>query len=462
MSEYAETADSAAASPWVTEARELMKLAMPLVATQLAQMAIMTTDVIMLGRLSKEALAGAAIGNTIFYFAWLFGIGPTAAISPLVAHILGARRSDRANVRAVVRMGFWVTILISVPLTIFLMYAEPILVLLQQQPSLAAAAGQFVRPLSLGLVFSLGFQVLRNYVTALERPLASLWVMLASIVFNGIADYALIFGHFGFPKLGLVGSGIASACSYAFSCLAMIVLVFVSRDLREYRIFRRFFRPDWPKFAELFRLGMPIGVTMLFEAALFNAATLVMGTFGTVTVAAHQVAINVPTITFMVPLGIGLAASVRVGLAAGAADMAGARRAGFTALGIGAGFMSAMALVLALFPHQIANLYFADNAANADVLALSAQFLQIAAAFQIFDGIQAVSSLSLRGLKDARMPMWIAGAAYWVIGFPLCLGLGVGLGWRGFGVWTGLAFALMTAAILLSWRFVSLTRQRRE
>jgi MATE family multidrug resistance protein len=462
MSEYAETADSVAPSPWIIEARELMKLAMPLVATQLAQMAILTTDVIMLGRLSKEALAGAAIGNTIFYFAWLFGMGPTAAISPMIAHILGARRNDKANVRAVVRMGFWVTLLLSVPLAMFLLFAEPVLVVLRQQPSLAEAAGQFVRPLSIGLVFSLGFQVLRSYVTALERPLASLWVMLATILFNALADYALIFGHFGFPKLGLTGSGVATACSYAFSFFAMVVVVIASRDLRAYRIFRRFHRPDWPKFAELFRLGMPIGMTMMFEAALFNAATLVMGTFGTVTVAAHQVAINVPSITFMVPLGVALAATVRVGLAAGAADMVGARRAGFTAIGIGAGFMSAMAVVLALFPHQIASLYFANNAANADVLALCARFLQIAAAFQIFDGIQVVASLSLRGLKDARMPMWIAGAAYWVIGFPLCLGLGVGLGWRGFGVWTGLAFALMTAALLLSWRFVSLTRRRRE
>ena len=450
-----------AASPWISEARELLKLALPLVVTQLAQMAILTTDVIMLGRLSKEALAGAALGNTVFYFAWLFGLGPTAAISPMIAHILGARRGDRANVRTVVRMGFWVTILLSVPLTLFLMFAKDILLLLGQQPSLAVAAGQFVRPLSVGLVFSLGFQVLRSYVTALERPNASLYVMLVGIAFNALADYALIFGHFGFPKLGLFGSGIASASSYTFACLAMIAVVFATGDLRQYRIFHHFFRPNWTKFAELFRLGMPIGVTMLFEAALFNASTLLMGTFGTASVAAHQVAINVPSITFMVPLGIGLAATVRVGLAAGAGDMAGARRAGFTALAIATGFMSTTAIVLALFPHQIAALYFAaDNADNADVLRLAALFLQIAAAFQIFDGIQVVASLSLRGLKDAHAPMWIAGAAYWLVGFPLCLGLGVGLHWQGLGVWIGLAFALMAAALLLSWRFVHLSRQR--
>jgi len=450
-----------AASPWIGEARELLKLALPLVATQLAQMAILTTDVIMLGRLSKEALAGSALGLTVFYFAWLFGLGPTAAISPMIAHILGARRSDRANVRAVVRMGFWVTIILAVPLTLFLMFAKDILIFLGQQPSLAAAAGQFVQPLSIGLVFSLGYQVLRNYVTALERPNASLYVMLACIAFNALADYALIFGHFGFPKLGLFGSGIASACSYTFACLAMIGVVFATDDLRQYRIFRRFFRPDWSKFAELFRLGMPIGMTMLFEAALFNASTLLMGTFGTASVAAHQVSINVPSITFMVPLGIAMAATVRVGLAAGAGDMPGARRAGFTAIAVATAFMSTTAVLLALFPHYIAGLYFAvDNPDNADVLRLTTLFLQVAAAFQIFDGIQVVASLSLRGLKDAHMPMWIAGASYWLVGFPLCLGLGVGLHWQGLGVWTGLAFALMAAAILLSWRFVHLSRQR--
>ncbi|NIK90377.1 MATE family multidrug resistance protein [Rhizomicrobium palustre] len=446
-------------SPWVTEVRELMKLALPLIATQLAQMAILTTDVIMLGRLSKEALAGAALGNTVFYFAWLFGLGPTAAISPMIAHILGAKPRDKAGVRAATRMGFWAIILLSVPLTAFLFFAKDVLILLQQKPELAEAASHFVQPLGFGMIFSLGFQVLRSYATALEKPNSALWVMLAAILFNAAADYALIFGHFGFPKLGLVGSGIASASSYAFSFFAMLVVVFLTPKLREYRIFRRFWRWDWPKFIEVFRLGMPIGMTMLFEAALFNSSMLIMGTFSTAALAAHQVALNVPSLTFMVPLGIAMAATVRVGLFAGAEDRHGVRRAGLTALTIGGGFMIFTALFLALFPRQIAGLYFAaDDRANADVLALAITYLRIAAAFQVFDGVQVVASFALRGLKDARMPMWIAGASYWLIGFPLCLGLGVWAHWQGIGVWIGLAFALMTAAILLSWRFVALSR----
>lgn len=453
--------EEAVVSPWLAEARELMKLAGPLIATQLAQMAILTTDVVMLGRLNKESLAGAALGYTVFYFFWLLGLGPTAAISPLIAHILGGRPADRANVRAVVRMGFWVVLLMAVPLTSALFFAKHILLSLGQTEQLADLAGHFARPLSLGIGFSLGYQVLRNYATALGRPNASLWVMLAAILFNALADYALIFGHFGLPKLGLVGSGIASACSYAFSFLAMTVIVLAQDELAKYRIFRRFWRPDWTRFRELFRLGMPIGFTMIFEAALFNASTLLMGTFGTASVAAHQVALNVPSITFMVPLGIAMAVTVRVGLAAGAGDREGVRRAGLTALVISTGFMSCAALVLAIFHREIAMLYFAsDNAANADVLRLTSLFLQIAAAFQIVDGLQVTAAFCLRGLKDARMPMWIAGASYWLVGFPLCFGLGVLLGWQGVGVWLGLAFALMVAAILLCWRFFHLSGMR--
>jgi MATE family multidrug resistance protein len=405
-------------------------------------------------------LAGAALGNTVFFFAWLFGLGPTAAISPMIAHILGANPNDRAGVRAVARMGLWTVLLLSLPLATFLLFTREVLLLFAQQPALAAAAGRFVMPLCLGLPCSLGYQVLRNYATALGKPNAPLWVMAVTIAFNAFGDYALIFGHFGMPRLELFGSGTASACSYAFSFLAMTGVVFVTPALRKYRIFRRFARPDWGKFAELFRLGMPIGLTMIFEASLFNTATLLMGTFGTASVAAHQIALNVASITFMVPLGVAMAATVRVGLAAGGGDSAGVRRAGISAVAVSAAFMSVCAVAIALSRHQIAGLYFANVASNADAMEFTAVFLQVAAAFQIFDGIQVTAALSLRGLKDAHMPMWIAGGCYWLIGFPVCFGLGVGLGWQGLGVWIGLAFALFVAAISMCWRFNYLSREQ--
>ncbi|MGD0189246.1 MAG: MATE family efflux transporter [Rhizomicrobium sp.] len=445
---------------WFAETRELLKLAIPLVFTQLAQMAIMTTDVIMLGHFSSSALASAALGNTVFFFCWLIGCGPVAAVSPMIAHTLGARPNERLGVRTAVRMGFWSVLITSLPLIALLMFVDPILRFFGQAPDLAHGAGVFTRALCIGLPFSLGYQVLRNYSTALSRPNASLYVMVAGIAFNAFADYTLIFGHFGAPKLGILGSGIASASSYTFAFFAMVAVVSLTPALRKYRIWRRVHRPHLERLGEVFRLGMPIGLTMMFEAMLFNASMLVMGTFGTRYVDAHQIALNVPSITFMVPLGIGMAATVRVGLAAGAADGEAVRRAGYSAIAMAIVFMFCTSVILWVWPQQIASLYFSDPAANMEVILLAALLLHVAAAFQIFDGIQVVSALSLRGLKDARAPMWIAGASYWLAGAPVCVWLAFGLHMKGLGIWIGLAFGLFVAAAAMCTRFWYLSRER--
>ncbi|HEX4534764.1 MAG TPA: MATE family efflux transporter, partial [Rhizomicrobium sp.] len=200
--------------------------------------------------------------------------------------------------------------------------------------------------------------------------------------------------------------------------------------------------------------------TMIFEAMLFNSATLIMGTFGTAVIAAHMVAINVPSITFMVPLGIGMAATVRVGLAAGARDGDAIRRAGGSAIAMGAFFMLFTGILIWMFPTQIASLYFGDVVASAGVIALAALFLHVAAIFQIVDGVQVVAAFSLRGLKDAHAPMWIAGASYWLAGFPVCLLLAYGFHMKGLGIWYGLAFGLLVAAAAMCSRFWYLARRR--
>jgi len=445
---------------WLEEARELLKLAAPLVLTQLSQMAIMTTDVIMLGRLGKTALAAAALGNTIFFFTWLVGAGPTAAVAPTIAHILGAKPGDRAGVRNAVRMGFWAMLIISIPLIALLLFTRPILLLLGQSPELATGAGQFTAALCWGLPFTLGYQVLRNFSTALSRPRASLIVMGSCIFFNAAGDYGLIFGHFGLPRLELVGAGISSACSYAFAFFAMSAVVSTMPALRKFRVFRRFHRPHWKQLAEMYRLGMPIGLTMMFEAMLFNTATLIMGTFGTASVAAHQIALNVSSVTFMVPLGVGMAATVRVGFAAGAGDGEALRRAGYTAFLMGAAFMTVAALAFWIIPEQIAGAYLVHTAANADVIAMAVILLRVAGAFEIFDGLQVVGAMSLRGLKDAHMPMWIAGLSYWLVGFPICLWLAFSWHLKGLGIWIGLAVGLFAAAVLMAGRFWYLSRTR--
>jgi MATE family multidrug resistance protein len=446
---------------WIAEARELLKLAGPLVLTQLAQMAIMTTDIIMLGHYSEQALAGAQLGNTFFFFCWILGCGPVAAVSPMIAHILGARPNDRAGVRAVTRMGFWSVILVSAPLILFLLFCvKPLMLLFHEAPELATGAATFTGILCFGLPFSLGYQVLRNFSTALSKPHASLWVMLICIGFNALGDYTLIFGHFGAPRLGIFGAGLASSCSYTFSFFAMLAIVRMTPELAKYRVLRRAVRVHWEKLSEVFRLGMPIGLTMMFEAMLFNASMLVMGYFGTHYAAAHTIALNVPSITFMVPLGIGMAATVRVGLAAGARDPEAVRRAGYSAMIVAGGFMALTSVAIWFFPDRIVSLYLGGHLESPAVVAMAVLFLHAVAAFQVFDGLQVVGAMSLRGLKDARAPMWIAGASYWLAGAPMCVWLGFGLGLKGLGIWIGLAFALLVAAVAMCTRFWYLSREQ--
>ena len=464
------TASSPAASPspkpsrapWRTELAALLVLALPMAFTQLAQMAVMTTDVIMLGRLSQTALAAGAIGSTVYYFAWLIGAGPPSAVAPMVAQSLGAEPDNKEAVRAIVRMGLWAVILMALPMAAVLVSGRWVLLHLGQDPILADKAGQFLGMLAVGLPFSLGFMVLRNFSAAVGKPNAALWVMVATIGFNAIADYALIFGHFGFPRLEMVGAGLATSCSSVFSFLAMLVVVSADPVMRRYRLFRHFLKPVWARLTEVYRLGLPIGLTMIFEAMLFNVMTLVMGTFGEVSLAAHQVALNFASVTFMVPLGIGMAATVRVGIATGRGDAAAARLAGFTAMGVGVGFTLLGGLAMAFFGAQIASLYFGvPTAKDSEAIALATLFLKVAAAFQLVDALQVIATLSLRGLKDTRMPMILAGGSYWLAGAPMCLLLGIGLGMQGLGIWFGLAFGLAVAAAVMCWRFEWLTRTGR-
>jgi MATE family multidrug resistance protein len=457
---------SARRHAWWLEARELLRLAVPMAATQLAQMIILATDTVMLGHFSKSALAAAALGNTIFFMVWLLGSGMPMAVSPVIAHIQGAhgdsgraKSYDRRKVRIAVRMGLWSVALVSLPLLCLLIFTRPILLALDQQPGLAADAAQFMSGLAWGLPFALAFQVLRSFSTALSRAVPPLVVMGLAIAWNAGFDYALIFGHFGLPRLGLLGAGIASASSNIFSFMLMLAVCLGVPALKRYRILHRLWQPHWQSFRELLRLGLPIGITMVFEVALFNGAALAMGTFGLASLAAHQIAITIPSLTFMIPLGIGLAATVRVGLAAGAGDHFAARRAGFTAIAMGGAFMCMTAVVLLLWPREIANLWLPDLPENADVLALAVTFLHVAAAFQMVDGIQVTAAMSLRGLKDARGPMWLAGASYWLAGAPMCVALGFGTSLKGLGIWLGLAFGLLVAAISLTTRFVLLSKK---
>lgn len=448
------------AGAWRREARALATLAIPIVLTNVGQVAIQTTDVIMIGWLGPEALAASVLGVNVMFVLLLFSIGVVAATAPMVAQDLGRRRSGVRGPRRTIRQGLWLALALGVPAWLLLWNIAPLLRLFHQNPELIPGAEAYVHAAMWGFVPALWFVVLRNFIASLERPRAGMVVMLGGIVVNAIGNYALIFGRLGMPALGLQGAGLATALTNLFLFLALLGYVLIDRRFRRYHLLGRLWRPDWPRFLEILRIGLPIGAALVMEVGLFAAAGFLMGLIGTAQLAAHQIALQCASVTFMVPLGLAQAATVRVGLAAGAGDAPGILRAGVAALVLGGVFMLAMATVMWSAPAAIAGLFIdAADPANAPVVRAAVVFLAIAALFQLFDGGQVIGAGALRGLKDTRWPMVFAAVAYWVVGMSLAVGLGFGLRWGGLGIWLGLAAALAVAATLMIARFIALQRR---
>lgn len=450
---------SAPRGAWRDELKALLALGVPMGLTQLVQFSINTVDVLMIGRLGPEALAAAALGVVIFYVFFMLALGPAMALSPLVSQTLGADPSNRDDVRLSVRMGLWIAALL-LPFSLGIAFAaEPIALALGQQPSLAARAAPYVMALAPGLPFMMGVIMLRNFLAAIERTRWPLVFIVATTALNAFLNWLLIYGNWGLPRLELVGAGVASSISHAAGFL--MLAAYCLRDTRAapFRLFANVFDPHWERFRELLKLGAPIGVSIAFEALLFNACVFVMGLIGVNEVAAYQVALNVAATAFMMPLGLAMAGGVRVGLHKGAGDAAGVRRAALLTI---LASMAVMVLFWApamLSPTFVAGLYLdAKDAANGAVLALVASFLPIAAAFGLFDATQVAAMNGLRGLKDVRVPMILTGVSYWPIGFALAWFLGIHTDLGAVGVWWGLLAALFAAAASLSLRLYLLVR----
>jgi MATE family multidrug resistance protein len=444
---------------WRAEARATLALAAPLILTNVAQALIHATDVVLLGWAGPRTLAAATLGINVYFAFLIFGMGLVTAAAPMIARELGARRHSVRDVRRTVRQAMWAAAAICVPVWAVLWNTSALLVLLGQDPALAADAQTFVRALMWGMLPYLLYLVLRSFISALERPMWSLGVGLACVIFNAVLNYGLIFGKFGLPALGILGAGIGSAFANLLMFAGLGLVVALDRGFRRYRLFGRFWRADWERFRKVWRLGLPIAVTLALEITIFNAAVFLMGLIGTESLAAHAIAIQIASLTFMVPLGLGQAVTVRVGLAFGRRDPAGVAIAGWTALGLAVAFMGTMALVMIAAPGLLVSI-FLDPAdpANAPVIRLAVSFLVVAALFQIFDGAQVVGAGMLRGLHDTRVPMVYAGFGYWIVGLLTGVGLGFGLGWEGVGIWTGLAAGLGVVAVLMIVRW---TRRER-
>ena len=443
--------------PLLRDVRPTLVLAVPLVMVQLLQMSMSFVDVVMVGRLGTEALAAVVLGSTTYFTLSLICVGVLVAVQPTVAQAVGAGDDGAAGRGA--RQGLWLATILGVPFTIGLGYMNDVFLWTGQAPDTAALSADYVAAIRWGFVPNLWFTALRGLCEGDARPRPVLVVTLLGAAFNAGLNYVLMFGAWGAPSLGLVGTGWSSAVTITVMFVALAV--YVRRGpLARFRVFAGLRRPDSEALAALFRLGWPIGVGFGLEAGLFTAATLVVGRLPNhkIALAAHQIALNAASVTFMVPLGIGMAGGIRVGQAAGAGDLDGAARAGWTAAGLGSVFMTLSALVFWLRPGWVVWLY-AGPAPEPEVAALAAALLGIAAMFQLFDGVQAAIAGALRGLKDTRVPMLIAAAAYWGVGLTVggVLGLSLGAGAR--GLWWGLTLGLAVAAVGLSTRFASQTRR---
>lgn len=443
---------------WRFELARTVKLALPIALTQLGQIAMLTSDLIIVGHLGDKAIAGAALGQTVMFTAFVLGMGLVSAVAPLAAQAFGAR--EPRMVRRALRVGLWVSVMLAVPLTALQLAGEHLLLALGQEPETARLAGIYLTGLSWCLVPSWWFIALRGFMSAVNRPEPALWITLAAIPLNALLAYALVYGAFGLPRLELLGAGLATTLVNIVMCAAGFWLTYVQRPFKKYRVLSRFWRPDWPLMRELIVIGVPISGSFLLEYGLFATAAIMMGWIGTTALAAHQIALQTASILFMVPFGISIAATVRVGHAVGRVDAIATRRAGFTAIGLAAGFMATMALLVISFRHLIPLAFLgtadADTPATA---ALAATLLAIGATFSIVDGIQTVAAGALRGLNDTRVPLMFAAFSFWGVGFATSYALAFPAGMQAPGIWIGFALGLGVYALLLVRRFNALTRR---
>ena len=440
---------------WRDEFAETVKLALPIALTQLGQIAMMTSDLALIGRLGDAAVAAAALAHTVLFTVYVVGMGMIGAVTPLASQYFGARQPRM--VRRSLRVGLWATIILGVPFTVVQMWGGELLLVLGQSHTVAALAQRYLDGIAWCVLPSWFFMALRNFMGAVNRPEPGLWITLVAIPANALLAYALIYGAFGWPGFDLLGAGLATTIVSIGMCVAAIWVCYARRPFRKYRVLARWWRADWVLMKQLIVIGAPMSGAFLLEYGVFAAAAQLMGWLGTQALAAHQVALQVAAIMFMVPFGIGMAATVRVGHAAGRGDAAATRRAGFSAIALGVTFMAAMTLLVIATRDTVPLVFLGRAAPDPATVALAASLLLFGASFFIADGAQSIAAAALRGLNDTRVPLVFAGVSFWLIGFTACWLFGFTLGLGARGIWIGFTLGLVVYATLLIARFHLLT-----
>ncbi|MEP0944004.1 MAG: MATE family efflux transporter [Rhizobiaceae bacterium] len=439
--------------------RATLVLGVPLVLAQLAQIAIGVTDTIMLGWLGTTELAAGTLAFQCFFIFLIVGIGFGAAMVPLIANALG--RDDPTSVRRASRMGLWVLFALAIVFMVPLWFTKSILLALGQEEQLAQLAANYMRIAQWSLAPAFLLIGLRSFLTSLEKANVVLWITIFASILNGLLNYALIFGNWGAPRMEIEGAATASLISNVFAVVLAIWLVSRTPEAKPYDLFVRFWRPDWGAVARICQLGVPISLSILAEAGMFSAASIMIGWLGEIQLAAHGIALQLASVAFMIPLGLAQGGSVRVGNAAGRGDKQAVGMAGRAVMILAVGIGVLSALIFLVFPEPLIRL-FLDDTTSADkvelVVRIGVPMLYMAAAFQVFDSLQVASGSNLRGLQDTKIPMYIAAFSYWVIGVGSAYVFAFHLGTGGVGVWGGLVVGLAAASLGLTLRFNSRER----
>lgn len=448
--------------PARTELRAILRLAGPLIASQLAHMLMVLTDTLMMAKISPEALAGGGLGAASYSFVSIFCIGVIAAVGTLVSIRHGA--GDIVGAARLTQAGIWLACLMAVVAGLLLWNLKPVLLLFGQTESNVTMAGQFLTILPFALPGYLTFMALRGFTSAIGRAAPVMVISVIGTVANFVLNYALITGMFGLPKMGLVGIGLVTAI--VASCMALGLAWHIHRHpaYAAYPLRKGLSRLNGQYLRELWRLGLPIGGTYAVEVGLFAFAALCMGTMGSTQLGAHQIALQIVSVAFMVPAGMSYAITMRIGQHYGAGQLLDARLAGRVGIGFGALLMLGFAMVFWLLPNQLVGLFLDhDDPAFAQVIALAVSLLAVAAWFELFDGVQTIAMGCIRGLKDAKTTFLVGLGCYWLIGAPAAWWMAFHLAWGPTGVWWGLALGLACAAVSLTlafeWKMQRMIRQ---
>lgn len=435
-----------------TELKALLRLAGPLVASQLAHMLMVLTDTLMMARISPQALAGGGLGAASYSFVSIFCLGVIAAVGTLVAFRKGA--GDIAGATRLAQNGLWLAWGLALAAGLALWNLKPLLLLFGQRPDNVEMAMQFLTLLPLALPGYLTFMALRGFTSALGHSTPVMVISLVGTVLNYLINHALIEGLYGLPKLGLMGIGLVTAVVSLGMAVALALYIRWHRAYDAYPLRQGLSRPSLEALRELWRLGLPIGGTYIVEVGLFAFAALCMGVLGNTELAAHQIALPIISAAFMVPTGLSYAVTMRVGLYYGAGNLLAARSAGRVGIGMGAVIMFAFAVLFWLFPDTLVGwLVDRHDPAFADIFALAVQLVMVAAWFELFDGTQTIAMGSIRGLKDAKTTFVIGLLCYWLVGAPAAWLFAFTLGGGAVGIWWGLALGLACAAVALTLAF---------